>query len=156
MEAVIRRARPEEAQKLSEIARLSKAHWGYSPAQIEAWRERFLTVSAAYIRAHSVWVADDGQGESIAFAALEQHDKGAALEHLWVRPAYIGQGIGRRLFQHVARQTAEFTFTSDPHADGFYRALGAERIGERASAHQGRSLSVFRFPGRSRFCVMLE
>ncbi len=143
----IRRAEPAEAEKLSEIARLSKAHWGYSEAQIEEWRESFLTVSAEYIQKHSVWVA--AEGDVIAFAALEQDDGGAALEHLWVLPAYIGQGIGRRLFLHVARQAAEFTFTTDPHADGFYRKLGAIKIGEVASIYQGRSLSVFRYQARS-------
>ena len=145
MNVIIRLALPGEAARLSEIARLSKAHWGYSEAQIAGWREGFLTLSADYIRAHAVWVAQGAAGEALAFAALERSEHGARLEHLWVLPAHIGKGIGRRLFEHVAGQARDFTFTSDPHADGFYVKLGAEKTGEVASTLQGRSLSVFRY-----------
>ena len=34
----IRRAREDEADALTALALRSKAHWGYSPDQIEAWR----------------------------------------------------------------------------------------------------------------------
>ena len=73
MSVEIRAARPDEAQRLTEIACRSKAHWGYSSAQIEYWREKFLTVTAEYIRAHSVWVAADESGAVIAFAALKRN-----------------------------------------------------------------------------------
>ena len=145
MDVTIRFAAPEEAERLTQIACASKAHWGYSAAQIDCWRAAFLTVTADYIQAHSVWIALDAHGEAIAFAALERHETGAVLEHLWVLPAYIGRGIGKRLFERVASEAAEFTFTSDPHADGFYRKLGARKIGDAPSAHQGHCLSRFRF-----------
>ena len=144
----IRYALPAEAGRLTEIACLSKAHWGYSAAQINCWRGAFLTVTADYIQAHTVWVALDSLksgGEPIAFAALERHATGAVLEHLWVLPAYMGRGIGKRLFGRVAAKEADFTFTSDPHADDFYRKLGAQKIGHVPSVHQGRCLSQFRF-----------
>lgn len=145
MNAAIRCAGPEEAERLTEIACLSKAHWGYSPAQIESWRAQFLTVTAEYVKAHKVWVAADPCGAAVGFAALERRNAGSVLEHLWVLPAYIGRGIGRRLFQQVACSADEFTFTSDPHADDFYRRMGAEKIGEVTSDYQGRNLSEFRF-----------
>ena len=146
MPARLRAARPDEAQRLSEIACRSKAHWGYSTAQIDSWRPAFLTVTDNYIRAHSVWVAADSRDRAIAFAALERKAAGDVLEHLWVLPAYMGMGIGRRLFQRVAAESPAFTFTSDPHADDFYRRMGARKVGEVGSAHQGRALTKFRYP----------
>ena len=141
----IRAARPDEADLLTEIACRSKAHWGYSREQIAAWRPAFLTVTADYITRHSPVVAEDDVCGVVAFAALEQGARGAVLEHLWVLPEFMGRGIGSRLFRHIARLASEFTFTSDPQADGFYRKLGARIIGAVESDHQGRTLSLFRY-----------
>ena len=142
----LRAARPDEAERLSEIACRAKAHWGYSATQIERWRPIFLSVTAGYIAAHSVCAAVDEADDAIAFAALERAAAGDVLEHLWVLPEYIGMGIGRRLFQQVASESPAFTFTSDPHADDFYRRMGARKIGEAASEFQGRALTKFRYP----------
>ncbi len=144
MPVAIRRARPHEAPTLTEIACRAKAHWGYSAEQIAAWRPGFLTITSDYIKAHSPVVALDERGCIIAFAALEQRTTGAVLEHLWVLPEFMGRGIGSRLFHQIAAGAGDFTFTSDPHADGFYLKLGAQIIGEVESAHQSRSLSLFR------------
>lgn len=146
MRIPLRSARPEEADRLSEIARLSKAHWGYSAEQIDRWRLAFLTVTRDYIAAHSVWVAADKADGAIAFAALERAASGDVLEHLWVLPEFIGMGIGSCLFQQVASHSPAFTFTSDPHADNFYRRMGARKIGEVVSGNQGRALTEFRYP----------
>ena len=145
MKISIRAARPDEAPLLTEIACQSKAHWGYSAEQMANWRPAFLTVTDAYIAAHTVWVAAADNGAAVAFAAIEDKADGPTLEHFWVLPAHMGMGIGARLFQHVARRFCEFTFTSDPHADGFYLKLGARKIGEVDSASQGRKLSLFRY-----------
>jgi len=142
----LRRARPDEAERLSDIACQSKAHWGYPAEQVERWRGAFLSVTADYIAARSVWAAVDGADFPVAFAALERSVSGDALEHLWVLPDFMGMGIGRRLFQKVASESPSFIFTSDPHADDFYRRMGARVIGKVASDHQGRWLAKFRYP----------
>lgn len=145
MPIFIRAARPDEAERLTEIAFRSKAHWGYSAEQIAAWQPAFLTVTADYITRHSPVVAVDAEQGSVAFAALERDAQGAVLEHLWVLPGFMGRGIGSRLFRHIAARASDFTFTSDPQADGFYLKLGARIIGEVVSERQGRSLSLFRY-----------
>ena len=142
----LRRARPDEAERLSDIACQSKAHWGYPAEQVERWRGTFLSLTADYIAAHSVWAAVDGADCPVAFAALERSSGGDVLEHLWVLPAFIGMGIGRCLFRQVASESPSFTFTSDPHADDFYRRMGARVIGATASDYQGRWLTKFRYP----------
>ncbi len=145
MNICIRRARPEEADALTEIACRAKAHWGYPAHYVARWRDEFLTISPDYIVAHLVWVVVVEGDEPVAFAALERRATGDELEHLWVLPAYMGQGIGKRLFHVVARHSPEFSFTSDPHADGFYCKLGALKTGQRRSAYQGIILTEFRY-----------
>ncbi|MCY4061511.1 MAG: GNAT family N-acetyltransferase [Chloroflexi bacterium] len=145
MKYAIRPARPGEADLLTEIACRAKAHWGYSAEQMTAWKPAFLTITSQYIERHSPWVAEDEAGRPVAFAALEQGTAGAILEHLWVLPEYMGQGIGTRLFHQMAARTGEFTFTSDPQADSFYLKLGARMIGQVESDYQGSTLSLFRY-----------
>ena len=73
-------------------------------------------------------------GRVIGFHALLETGATWRLEHLWVLPEWMGQGVGRALFQHaVARATARgasrLTIESDPHAQAFYRHMGAQRVG---------------------------
>ena len=79
------------------------------------------------------------------------HDGVAELDALFVEPAAMGQGIGRRLWQHVvatARELgcSEMVWQSDPQAEGFYLAMGARRAGESESTVMpGRMLPFMRF-----------
>jgi GNAT superfamily N-acetyltransferase len=145
MDITIQAALPHQAAELSAIALKAKGHWGYSSAQLERWRTEFLTITAEYIAANQVWVACVAAPRPVGFAALERHGGQAVLEHLWVLPDYIGKGVGRRLFEHVAAAVPRFTFTSDPHADDFYYRMGAQKIGEQESTLQNRMLTVFEY-----------
>lgn len=89
----IRRARPDEAGALSELALQSKAHWGYDPRFLEACRED-PTLSPEALR-------------EIGFERL--------------------------------------LIEAEPNAEAFYRAMGAERVGERESSVQrGRFLPLLK------------
>lgn len=71
---------------------------------------------------------------------------------LWVEPGAIGQGHGRALWEHAVatakgRGCRELLVQSDPHAEGFYRAMGAERSSTRPSTvFPGRELPLLRLP----------
>ena len=129
----IRRADPSEAEALSAIARASKMHWGYPPEWLEQWRDA-LTLRPDFIRDHPVFVgALDGR--AAGFYALTLEGTVVVLEHLWVQPDHIGQGLGRALLDHarataVALGAAEMRIDSDPHAEAIYAAMGARRQGE--------------------------
>jgi GNAT superfamily N-acetyltransferase len=130
---VIRPARPEEAPLLSAIAHAAKRHWGYPEAWIAAWREA-LTVTPAFVARHPVFVAEDGSAVR-GFHALVPAGERWTLEHLWVRPEWIGEGLGRRLFEHAAATArsagaAALEIEADPHAEPFYLHMGALRVGE--------------------------
>jgi len=149
MEFTIRKALPEEAAALSHIAVTAKAHWGYAQEQLELWGREFLMISSKYIREHHVWVACI-QLVAVGFSGISIHESEAELDHLWILPAYMGQGIGAQLFLYTAKRIQEMgypemVFTSDPHADGFYRKLGAEKIGDYYSVLQNTTLTKFKF-----------
>jgi GNAT superfamily N-acetyltransferase len=149
MEFTIRKAIPEEAAALSNIAVQAKAHWGYAKEQLELWGSEFLTVSPEYISDHHVWVACI-HSVAVGFSGVSIHDAEAELDHLWILPEHIGQGIGTQLFLYTAKMMDEMgypqmVFTSDPHADGFYRKLAAEKIGDYYSVLQKTMLTKFKF-----------
>lgn len=145
--APVRLAAAHEAESLSRLALRSKAYWGYSAAFMDACRDELL-VQASRIRDGWVHVAEDADGVA-GYCALEPASATALeVEHLFVEPTAIGRGVGRLLMAHVvtwARQRgyAIVTIQADPHAAGFYRAIGAVQVGERASESvAGRQLPL--------------
>ena len=70
------------------------------------------------------------------------------LSHFFVDPPSIGRGVGRVLWDDAVRRAearghARLVIQSDPNAEGFYRKLGAERIGVVPSqARPGRNLPL--------------
>jgi GNAT superfamily N-acetyltransferase len=132
-EVRVRRAGPGDAGALGQIAFAAKGHWGYPGRWMELWRPG-LEVSPGFVRDNEVYVAVSG-GEPVGFYALVGGGRGLDLEHLWVLPAWIGTGLGRKLFGHAMRRAQELgartvTIELDPNAEGFYRRMGARRAGE--------------------------
>ena len=147
--ATIRRARPEEASALSALALRSKAHWGYDAAFLEACRAD-LTLSVHDVATSLVYVLEAERGVA-GFYRLRGRGDGAELADLFVAPEAIGQGQGRRLWQHAVATARRLGYRrlvlqSDPHAEGFYRTMGAERVGESPSmVFPGRRLPLMRY-----------
>lgn len=128
---LIRPARVDEAGALSALALRSKAHWGYAPDFIERCRDD-LTVTEEMIASHDVFVADSG-GQPLGFYVLKAGpgDDGD-LAFMFVDPPAIGRGVGRQLWRHAVQQAASRGYAAlridaDPHAEGFYRRMGAGR-----------------------------
>ncbi|WP_280151043.1 GNAT family N-acetyltransferase [Piscinibacter sp. XHJ-5] len=136
----IRPALANEAERLSTIALAAKGRWPYSPAQIDAWRAD-LTLAPESISALHVHVAEV-RGEVVGFYALDHPGDELQLEHLWVHPDHVGQGIGRGLLAHALQLAAEhgaseIAIDADPHAEPFYLACGARRVGTVAAPIEG-------------------
>ncbi len=143
----ITRAVPDDAADLTRIAQAAKRHWGYPDEWITRWAPT-LTVTPEFITAHPTVVARM-EADAIGFAALTGLGRQLRLEHLWVLPEFMGRGIGRGLFQEIARVGraagwSSVQVISDPHAEGFYLRLGARRVGEQISDLEGhrRALPV--------------
>lgn len=135
-QVTIRRAIPEEARQIGELALRSKAYWGYDAEFMEACRP-LLMLRPEYIAAHPVFVIEV-QGRIAGFYSLSGTEIEVELDHLFVDPSTIGRGYGTRLFRHAVQTAAQLGFRrmvieSDPNAEPFYRAMGSVRFGERSS-----------------------
>jgi N-acetylglutamate synthase-like GNAT family acetyltransferase len=133
-EGHIRRARSEEAGTLSELALRSKGYWGYDAAFLEACRAD-LTLTLNHLTL--CWVLEV-EGQIVGFYNLRGQGATVDLDNFFVEPAAIGRGFGRRLWRHAVETARRLGFehmtvVSDPHAEGFYRAMGMQRIGEQPS-----------------------
>ena len=108
--STIRRALPEEADTLTQIALDAKRHWGYPESWIQHWQED-LTVSPEFIRDNQVYVFER-DGDVRGFYALCVSGTKAELEHMWVTPDSIGTGIGKELFLDAMERAAKLDVSS--------------------------------------------
>ncbi|NBC17817.1 MAG: GNAT family N-acetyltransferase [Bacteroidetes bacterium] len=141
----IRRANAVDLPALTRVAHAAKQHWGYPDAWVALWRDA-LTFTAATLEQCAVFCMEHG-ADVVAVYALSVDGQDAELEHFWVDPACMGQGVGRQLLTHARTQARahgarQLRIASDPHAEGFYRAMGARRIGTVPSVPAGRTLPL--------------
>jgi len=137
----IRRALPDEADRLYQIALTAKRHWGYPERWMEIWKPQ-LTFSPEYFAENESWTAEI-DNNPIAFYTLQYKDGIAWVENLWVLPEYIGRGVGKQLFLHALSRSRELghkilQLEADPNAVGFYEKMGMSKIGERHSEVDGQ------------------
>jgi len=135
------RAKPQDAEALTEIAHAAKRHWGYPERWIESWRET-LTIRAEFIAANVAYCATE-DSRAVGFYLLTSESDGLHLDHLWILPDAMGRGIGRALFEHAVEEARtlghrKFKIEADPNAEGFYARMGARRVGEAVTEIEGR------------------
>lgn len=148
MQLSFRDAIPEDAERLTALARLAKASWDYPEAWLNEWRDD-LRFTPTYIVDNKVLVAISEE-KIVGVVALEWADQ-PVLEHLWIAPKFQRQGLGKRLVERalvIAKECGwdSLVVQSDPNASQFYQSVGAVLIGEVDAPVCGvaRSLPVFR------------
>ncbi|MFG2981992.1 GNAT family N-acetyltransferase [Streptomyces sp. NPDC048258] len=127
--AKVRAARPAEAEALTALVMRSKAYWGYGPEFLASCAEE-LRIRPGDVTARRIVVAEDGRGTVLGLASLDGSAPLASLGLLFVEPSAIGRGVGRLLYRDALRRAVELgvrrlVIEADPHAAGFYRAMGA-------------------------------
>lgn len=132
----IRLARLDEAKILSDLAMRAKAHWGYDDAFMEMCRAE-LTVQPGEIAAGHVWVGEIG-GRIAGMVSVHPDRPQAELHMIFVEPGWIGHGVGRHLWARAealarAAGASKMGVDSDPQAEGFYKTMGAVRVGQSPS-----------------------
>jgi GNAT superfamily N-acetyltransferase len=148
---LIRPALHEECALLTSLALRAKAIWGYSD-QFMADCVAELTISEADIRAQQFFVLKS-DSNVIGFCALMERSQGEhELAHVFVDPARLHEGHGRRLVEHAkdaarTRGWQSLLVESDPNAREFYLTCGGVQIGTVPSGSiPGRHLPLIKIP----------
>jgi GNAT superfamily N-acetyltransferase len=141
-ERTLRRAKPDEAQILTELTFRSKRHWGYDDAFMLLYRDA-LTVTPEQIGDSPVYLLEAG-GRICGYYALQHSDEQTVvLDGLFTEPDAMRSGVGAALWHHALETAAalgcsSMVLESDPHAEGFYVKMGASRIGEKPAPIPGQ------------------
>ena len=150
MKTTIVKSDPKNANELTLIAHISKRYWGYPESSIKEW-ENELTITKEFIQANQVFEIVRLK-KTAGFYALADKNEGMSVEHFWILPEYIGNGLGTKLFQHVVKIAGSMNakwleIVSDPNAAGFYIKMGARKIGDLVTQLEGRPrrLPLFKY-----------
>jgi len=96
----VRTARPADADELTRLARLSKAHWGYPNEWLDLWQSD-LTISPGTIEASIGYVAESGKA-IIGFWVRASSDSDRPTPGwLFVHPDHMGRGVARALWVEI-------------------------------------------------------
>ena len=136
----IRPLGPDEEERLREVARDSKASWGYGDKRVRVW------AGSLDYAGKDVHVAA-ADGAIVGYATLVVEGDLAELDELWVDPAWMGRGVGAELFRFIAARAAalgasRLEWESDPNAVGFYERMGARYLRDSPPSEWGRILPV--------------
>jgi GNAT superfamily N-acetyltransferase len=137
----IQRATPAQAAELTALTVAAKCHWNYPEKWIQIWLP-LLTITPEYICENETWAAIQND-KCIAYYSLKNDGGFLWLDNLWVLPEFMGQGVGRELFQHALERgralgANTLRIESDPNAQSFYEKMGARKIGEQRGEVDGQ------------------
>lgn len=121
--------------EINDVISRSKAYWPW-PEQYLSAALPLLELSGEYLDLNPSVVATEADGAISAFGSLASAGRRTYVDHLWVRPDRIGQGIGRHVCAWLLacareRDLQEVWVLPDPPAEGFYRKQGFVDTGER-------------------------
>ncbi|UNO42336.1 GNAT family N-acetyltransferase [Streptomyces sp. MST-110588] len=124
---MIKRAVERDAARLTAMVRGSRAYEGAYAPMVAGYR-----VTGDYIRRHRVFLAADEEDRLLGFYALVLDPP--ELDLMFVADAAQGTGLGRRLVEHMKEEAraagvGSVKVVSHPPSEGFYRKVGAERVG---------------------------
>ena len=144
-------AQPAETdlEHINDLILRSKAVWGYDEAFMKAC-EKELEVTLHLLKAQHVMVASK-RGKIIGVVEIWVNGSEGHLEKLFVDPAVLRSGAGRKLFDWAVTKAKglgadHLMIEADPDAEGFYLKMGATRVGDVPSGSiPGRTLPLLRY-----------
>lgn len=131
-----RKAAPDEASALTDLALRSKRSWGYSDEFMKKVMPDMIVHRKFLEEEHGI-VAEEG-GSVLGYAIVRVDGDEAFLRDLFVEPAYQRKGAGRALFEECKRiaraaGAVRIRLYGDPNAAPFYERLGMRKIGDEPS-----------------------
>lgn len=133
-----------DPQRLREVAFAAKAHWGYDAARVREWADSIDVEDGREV------LVEEVDGVVRAWAAVIQRGDVCWLVDLWVEPAAMRGGLGKRLFARAADRARELGATrleweGEPNAIGFYERMGGRYLRPSEPSEWGRILDVMGF-----------
>ena len=132
----VRNARPDEQRELTRLCVRATMHAGYDEAFIDRAMPG-LTVPLPLITGGCVQVAEEETGKVVGVVIVTHTSlQGIALLYgMFVQQAHCKRGVGRVLFGAAAHRAkalkaGALMIYAEPSAEGFYKRMGAIRIGE--------------------------
>jgi GNAT superfamily N-acetyltransferase len=132
----IRGAKLEDQRGLTRLCVRATAQAGYDEAFIDRTMPA-LTITVPLITGGFVRVAEDESGETVGVVAVTPTAlQGIAqLYGIFVDPPFWRHGVGRALFETAVThakvmKAGALMIYAEPSAEGFYKRMGAIRIGE--------------------------
>jgi GNAT superfamily N-acetyltransferase len=132
----VRNARPEDQRDLTRLCVRATMQAGYDEAFIDRAMPA-LTITMPLITGAFVRVAEDRAGHMVGIVAVTPSSVLgiARLDGIFVDPPFWKRGVGRMLFQAAVTRAKELKagalmIYAEPSAEGFYKRMGAVRIGE--------------------------
>jgi GNAT superfamily N-acetyltransferase len=143
---VIQKATANDHEILTAITKKSKAFWGYSDEQLEAWSEA-LTITKVYIETNTVYKLVIEEGIIGYYSFFPEDDNTIKLDNIFLLPEYIGKGFGKMLMDdfliRIKTTAANSIYLEvDPNAEAFYAKLGFIKVGQIETSIPGRYLPV--------------
>ncbi|HJO91872.1 MAG TPA: GNAT family N-acetyltransferase [Victivallales bacterium] len=149
MNITINNPNPEEAGELTKVLIASKKHWGYPDEWFDLWKDD-LPITPESILSRNFYVGRSENDIVFVYSIKHLSENRYELEDCWIAPQYIGKGYGKILFKNLKKNLKSINCTSlricaDPNAEGFYRKMGAVKIGEEPSKIKGRMFPIFEY-----------
>lgn len=142
----VRKACPNEAKVLSDLAYASEAYWGEDETYMRQFSEQY-NVTEQTIREDHVYVLET-DGEIVGFFAILKR-KVPELELFYIKREYIGKGYGKKLWTNMisvckALGISKIELVGSDDVVDFYIKLGAKPVEKVASTLKvGRMVTRF-------------
>ena len=148
---MIRLVKTDEVDSISQLALVSKAHWGYSKEFMEACKDELSYTKEMIENEEYVFYLKESNNTILGFYVLKKlNSDEVELEALFLEPMFIKKGFGQELLNHAKETAINFGIKSmhiqaDPYAQDFYEKAGAKLISKKESGSiPGRYLPLLK------------
>ena len=146
---LLKKATSLQLQLVIDIINDSKSYWQYD-ADFTSKYNKLFGLNKSYIEKNDVHIAYENNKILGCYSFVLEDNGQLKLDKFFLKPEFIAKGNGRKLWNScietaINYDVKEFTFTSDPNAERFYRQMGCEKIYQRpAFLVDNLNISIFK------------